>query len=133
MSELEGQDVLRELVGKWRAEVKERAGAGCGCYGKSTMQRKCADELEAAAAALSVASRIEKCHARVVALEAQLAETQAAYNALSGASSPSGETVYANGHVYPLCFATGCGCIATHGKFCETHQPAPPLPSGDSK
>jgi hypothetical protein len=36
---------LRALVEAWRAEIKERAGSGCGCYGKSTMQRACAAEL----------------------------------------------------------------------------------------
>lgn len=36
---------LLGLVEQWRAEIKDRAGSGCGCYGKSTMQRKCADQL----------------------------------------------------------------------------------------
>lgn len=36
---------LRELEQRWRAEITDRAGSGCGCYGKSTMQRQCAAEL----------------------------------------------------------------------------------------
>lgn len=37
---------LRGLSQQWRDEVKDRAGSGCGCYGKSTMQRQCADQLD---------------------------------------------------------------------------------------
>lgn len=40
------QAQIRALRDKWLAEVKDRAGAGCGCYGKSTMQRQCANALD---------------------------------------------------------------------------------------
>jgi hypothetical protein len=39
---------VEALIGKWREEVNERAGQGCGCYGRSTQLRLCADQLEAA-------------------------------------------------------------------------------------
>jgi hypothetical protein len=42
------------------------------------------------------------------------------------------ESVYANGRVYPLCFAVGCGAIATHGKYCEGHQARGVAPSAAS-
>jgi hypothetical protein len=40
---LEG--ALKAKAEAWLEAVKERAGAGCGCYGKSAMQRRCANEL----------------------------------------------------------------------------------------
>jgi hypothetical protein len=36
---------LKAKAEAWLEAVKERAGAGCGCYGKSAMQRRCANEL----------------------------------------------------------------------------------------
>lgn len=41
------KDSLVRLEQTWRDEIKERGGSGCGCYGKSEMQRKCANELAA--------------------------------------------------------------------------------------
>ena len=107
-----GQDVLRELVAKWRGEMPDDAGPFEA--GKAHALECCADELEAAAAALS------------------------------GASSPSGawqpiETAPKDG---PVLVANGSVIwIAPHphisrGQGKCTHWmplPASPLPSGDSK
>ena len=49
MSELEGQDVLRELVAKWR-KAANAPGMGEYYQGKEHAFDQCADELEAAAA-----------------------------------------------------------------------------------
>lgn len=47
MEELKASSELSALVEQWRAEIRERAGQGCGCYGRSTQLRICADQLAA--------------------------------------------------------------------------------------